>query len=327
VHSLQLLDEIATILGRQLNIKIHNYTPIYRGYLNEKWLLDTNKGALFVKSYHPDRYRKHLHGIWQEFDQALRLQMVYHQAGGVCPELFANEEDDGYLFQTPSGRKFVVMEYRPGEIVPAGKVNEMQMYSLGLAASKMHNIWNTAAEETMEPRWKPNRTELLDMWNQRWEDTMTSPPMVRVALKLQAEILEQVDFEQFDDAVPGWTHLDLWVDNLLFMPDRLSAIVDFDRIRYSFPILDVGRAILSCTLDEGTFRKDFASAFAEGYRKYWPLPKGSILNAVRFSWITESFWWLRPTMEAYSIAPKRFAQEMIWTAEQWNALEAVLGDI
>lgn len=331
MHSL-LLNEIRSVLALYLNIKVHSFESIHRGYLNEKWTLHTNQGMLFVKSYHPDRYRKHLLTVWQEFDQALRLQMMFNQSGGLCPRLFGNEED-GYLFTTPSGRKFVVMEHCPGEVVHAGKVNALQMFSLGLAASEMHNTWNAAVEDTMntrklkEPVWKANKFEMLETWSQRWEEAKTAPSMVRNALKLQGEILEQINYHQFDHATPGWTHLDLWVDNLLFRSDRLTAIVDFDRIRYSFPILDIGRAILSCTLHEGTFRQECAAAFAEGYRKLRPLPKGELLDAVRYSWITESLWWLSPTMDLFSAAPQRFAEEMIWTAAQWDSLEATLGDI
>jgi hypothetical protein len=43
--------------------------------------------------------------------------------------------------------------------------------------------------------------------------------------------------------------------------------------------------------------------------------------------MVESFWWLRPRMDSYSVAPKRFAQEMMWAAARWHSLEKELGDI
>jgi homoserine kinase type II len=271
-----LFDEICFVINRNLNIKVYNYEFINRGYLNEKWTLHTNQGQLFVKSYHPDRYQKHLSTIWNEIDQALRLQMKYYNAGGSCPKLFSNEENS-YLFDTPSGRKFVLMEHCPGEIVRAGEVYELQMYSLGLAASEMHNAWNLDSDNILqqnrEPIWKLDTAVMMGTWNYRWEEAKTSSPLIRNALQLQKEILDQINVEEYKNFAPGWTHLDLWVNNLLFLPNALSAIVDFDRVRYSFPILDIGRAILSCTIDAGRFRSDATSAFAEGYRQYRAIPK------------------------------------------------------
>lgn len=107
----------------------------------------------------------------------------------------------------------------------------------------------------------------------------------------------------------------------------MAAVVDFDRVRYSYPILDLGRAVLSGALSEGVFRKDAAAAFAEGYRLVRKLPRGGLLRAIRYNWCIESFWWMRPGFETFSPAPARFAREMIWTASQWSELEDKLGDI
>lgn len=325
-----LFDDILSVIHRNLNINVYSYEFIYRGYLNDKWILHTNQGQLFVKSYHPDRYRKHLNTIWREIDQALRLQMKFYHSGGSCPKLYNNGEN-GYLFETSTGRKFVLMEYCPGNIVKAGEVNELQMYSLGLAASKMHNSWdlddNSTLEKNEEPVWKLDKSEMMGTWNRRWEEARTSSPLIRNALQLQKEILDQINVDHYGNYASGWTHLDLWVDNLLFSSDELTAIVDFDRARYSYPILDIGRAMLSCALDAGRFRTDAASAFAEGYRKFRPFPKGDLLNAVKYSWMVESFWWLRTNMDSYSVAPRRFAEEMLWTASRWNSLEKELGHI
>lgn len=297
-------------------------------------MLNTNHGPLFVKSYHPERYQPYVPAIWDEIGQALRLQMKFYYSGGPCPGLYANGVDD-WLFEAPGGRKFVVMEHRPGRIVSAGRVREAQMYSLGLAASGMHNAWNAEDGSTNgstppssgKPVWTLDKNEMLETWNRIWEEAGSSAPSTRSALLLQREIIDRVDPDEYQHAAPGWTHLDLWVDNLLFASDELTAIVDFDRVRYSYPILDIGRAILSCTLDAGRIRRDAASAFAEGYRKNRALPKGSLLTAVHYCWLVESFWWLRPGMEAYSTAPQRFAEEMLWTASGWDALAGELGDI
>jgi homoserine kinase type II len=87
-----LLREICDVIRERFDLRVDEAQPINRGYLNEKWILHTNRGTWFAKSYHPERYRKHLKTIWDEIDQALKLQIVYYRSGGDCPELLEYEE-------------------------------------------------------------------------------------------------------------------------------------------------------------------------------------------------------------------------------------------
>ena len=49
-------------------------------------------------------------------------------------------------------------------------------------------------------------------------------------------------------------HRDLWVDNFLFYNDKVSAILDFDRMDYDYVELDIGRTVISCALHDGVFK-------------------------------------------------------------------------
>ncbi|MDQ0166176.1 phosphotransferase [Bacillus horti] len=49
----------------------------------------------------------------------------------------------------------------------------------------------------------------------------------------------------FDSSKKRLDHRDLWMDNLLFHGNRVSAVLDFDRRKYDYPQLDVDRAIMS----------------------------------------------------------------------------------
>lgn len=106
-----------------------------------------------------------------------------------------------------------------------------------------------------------------------------------------------------------------------------AAIVDFDRVRYAYPRMDLGRAILSCAVCQGEFQEELIAAFAEGYRRNRHLPKGSLLQAVRHIWCVESFWWLHAGMEENDPVTDRFVNEMLWTAQQWEELEYILGRV
>lgn len=324
-----LLDEIMAYIDRRLGLRVNLAEPVRRGYLNEKWLLHTDRGVWFAKSYHPDRYRKYADRIRDELALALRMQAMFFEAGGSCPELLP-AEDGGYIHALPSGRTFVVMSGVPGENVPPGTLTEAQMYELGMETAEMHRAWNDLPQSPAlpsEPAWKPDIRRLTEEWEQAWARHQDAPDGIREGLLRQKAILDAFDPRSLDTGLPGWTHLDLWADNLLFLPDRLAAIVDFDRVKPSYPALDLGRVVLSCVLQDGTFRRDAAAAFAEGYRKHRPLPPDGLLHAVRFSWLTESFWWIRQPAASWSAAPLRFQQEMLWTASEWDRLDVALGGL
>jgi homoserine kinase type II len=328
----QLIGEVAGWLRSHYSAKMLSVERIWRGLLNEKWIVETDKGQLFVKSYHPERYAMHTSDFRGKIENALQLQLLLYQSGGSCPEPLVSEGRCMHLL--PCGRYMTVMTCCPGAMVPAGMIGEHRMHALGRAAARMHAVWDSAAAlgagaavPTEEPLWLLSREEMERTWEAGWNAAHDASERVRYALRLQKAIVDSLGDDVLAPPKAGWTHLDLWADNLLFEGDELAAIVDFDRVRYSFPALDLGRAVLSGTFNEHGFRKDAVIAFAEGYRRVRPLPPGSILKALRYVWCVESFWWIRPSLESFSVAPARFAEEMIHIAERWEQLEVLFRDI
>lgn len=335
IQDKQILDRIQEKLRKQYNMRVENAAPIARGLLNLKWRLETNKGAWFVKCYSTERYGKHGARVWEEIEHALTKQAELQALDGLCPNLLEPAEGESYMQRTPEGDRFVVMELCEGRLIEAGTMSAGQMYSLGRAAARMHRAWNDAGvqaqgDSTLKPLWPLSREQMEQTWEERWAHAAESGSAgVRSAMQLQLDIIRALRDEDLAEGSPGWTHLDLWADNLLFHDRALSAVVDFDRVRYAYPRLDLGRAVLSCTLREGTFCEEPIAAFAEGYRCVRPdeLPRGGLLSAVRHVWCVESFWWIHAGMESFSVAPARFASEMVDTAKQWEALEAILGGV
>ena len=73
-------------------------------------------------------------------------------------------------------------------------------------------------------------------------------------------------------------HRDLWVDNFLFYNDKVSAILDFDRMDYDYVELDIGRTVISCALHDGVLNKSLVASFLEGYRNELDFPVGNIVR-------------------------------------------------
>ncbi|MFC3747716.1 phosphotransferase [Paenibacillus sp. GCM10012306] len=326
------MDEIASWLKKYFSIEVLSAKRVRRGLKNEKWIVETNKGWMFAKSYHPGRFKMHDPEFRGKIENALQLQLLFYQSGGLCPEPLTLEGRCMNIL--PCGRYMTVMTCCPGAMVPAGIIGERKMHSLGRAAADMHAFWDSAvilglqaAVPPEEPIWRLSREEMERTWEVSWEAARNSSVRVRNATQLQKAIIDSLEDNDFTPLTPGWAHLDLWADNLLFEGDTLAAIVDFDRARYSFPAMDLGRAVLSGTLSERGFDKDAVAAFTEGYRSVRLLPPGSLLRAIKYVWCIESFWWIQPSLESSSVVPVRFAEEMVQTAKRWEQLDGLLGGI
>lgn len=131
----------------------------------------------------------------------------------------------------------------------------------------------------------------------------------------------------FDLNKAGWAHRDLWVDNLLFEEKKISAVLDFDRMKYDYPQLDIARAIISGALNEYELNVSLVQAFIEGYSEQHLIEKRSIIISLRMLWFMESTWWITSSMDLHSGPSERFAKEMLWLSENQKELEFMLEKI
>ncbi|WNR42937.1 phosphotransferase [Paenibacillus roseipurpureus] len=172
-----------------------------------------------------------------------------------------------------------------------------------------------------------SREERLEHWNSVWEKTKEAGKTQLLAdIETQRKATEDINIEILELLQLGWAHRDLWVDNLLFDDKRLTAILDFDRLKYDYPQLDVARAVMSCALDVN-LDVSLASAFIEGYSEERTVVEGYLTNSLQLLWYMESTWWINTNMDQHSIPPARFAKEMIWLAENQKNMSALLGNI
>ena len=101
-------------------------------------------------------------------------------------------------------------------------------------------------------------------------------------------ILESLDPAFFDRLPMGLSHEDFTPDNMLFDDNGVAAILDFDRNQYGYLWHDVGRALLSFTLEEGGLAMEKARAFLEGYAQAKEAP--GLADALRLVWCLEFPW-------------------------------------
>lgn len=113
------------------------------------------------------------------------------------------------------------------------------------------------------------------------------------AVNLQKPILKTLSDKFFSNLPQGITHSDFAADNILFNGDDVSAIIDFDTNRYGYVWRDIGRALISFTLNKNTISKNKIISFIEGYSQHMPLDFSDALNSLRLTWCLEVTWWIQ----------------------------------
>ncbi|MCJ7843123.1 phosphotransferase [Lederbergia sp. NSJ-179] len=317
-----MLHDLLKTCHRQFGFHVVETHPIKRGWLNLKWKVTTDTGVFLIKQYNKERYKLYNH---EELVRAFHQQMRLYNSGVPCPMLLSYEEE--FLFHSDNGELFIVMEYCNGDTVPPGQVNARQMFHLGQLTGYTHQVLNdgTLGKRNRPEFVPPSREERILHWKSVWNQA--HHPNLPPILETQIRMTELVNLDEFNAIETGWAHRDLWVDNVLFRGSHVSAILDLDRLKFDYPQLDVARAVISGALANGELDVSLASAFIEGYGEYHSVEKGFLTNALKLLWYMESPWWITAKMDKHTGPPKRFAEEMIWLANNYGKLELLLKNI
>jgi homoserine kinase type II len=320
-ESSNIFDEIKDTLECRFSLRVIDKTPIDKGLLNLKWKVETDNGNFFVKQFNSKRFPS---SKLEKVKETLSYQNKLKDQAVCCPHVFS--EGCQLIKETPKGIRFVVMEFCPGELVKAGRINEMQAYSLGFQCAKMHNLLNYTNNDKDISTWTiPNRQELIDKWDEKWNRLANKclPEVIEI-LRVQRHIFENIDTMIFSKCKQGWAHSDLWCDNILFFSDRVSAILDFDRLQYIYPEFDIARALLSFALDNNHMRIEIVNAFIRGYNMLGSISMEDVVCSIKLLYCLESFWWIGEEFEINNGPPARFEEEMKWLTVNWDRLDKVL---
>lgn len=321
--------EIADQLKRQFGLSVSQAKPIDKGWLNVKWKMVTDQGPVFVKFYHPERYKLHLHPERKiAIQRTLELQRGLSLSGVRCPSVYSY--NNHYLQETTAGLHYAVLDWVEGHTSPAGCLNEAQMHELGQHTGKMHK-WLRSVQRLDKPAWQPDKEGYVSEWQSNWHKAREAgDEIVLEWLGRSRQLVESLDYRIFDVCPIGWLHWDLWVDNIVVNDQGLAGIVDFDRMTMAYPEIDVARALLSGALLAGKLRIGAVQAFLEGYREHVDSPQGVLARSMSMLYLIESIWWLRTEVRAESGLREllgRFIEEMHWIEQNWETLREQLDDI
>jgi Ser/Thr protein kinase RdoA (MazF antagonist) len=130
----------------------------------------------------------------------------------------------------------------------------------------------------------------------------------------------------------GWTHGDCQNWNLIWRDDRIAAVLDWDRMRFSPYSEEVVRAATrQCTLPDGRMDLACVAKIVAGYRSVAPIDPAALVDAVRRRWwnLLTSVWHLNfhydlkdPSIDWLFFSDERLLR---WWTANLGEVEAVFG--
>ncbi len=219
-----------------------SYKGIAEGSENSNFLLHTSQGAFILTLY-----EKRV----DTDDLPFFLGLMHHLAGkGIaCP--LPVDRHDGRPFGMLAGRPAALITFLEGMWMR--KPTVVHCREVGRALAAMHLA---GRDFTLK---RPNALA-IDGWHKLWDASRGRADEVEKGLATEVD----ADFALFDrewprDLPSGVIHADLFPDNVFFLGDRLSGLIDFYFACNDFYAYDVA----TC-LNAWCFEKDFSFNLTKG---------------------------------------------------------------
>ncbi|MBN8979782.1 MAG: homoserine kinase [Rhizobiales bacterium] len=203
-------EDLSDFLSRYAIGDLLSYKGIAEGVENSNYLLHTSKGYFFLTLYEKRVAAKDL-----PFFLGLMAHLAKH--GIKCPQPVADKS--GNALGTLAGRPAAIIDFLEG--VWPRRPNAIQCAAVGQVLAKMHladaDFKMTRANALSVSGWRP----LFDQAKDRADGVQ---PGLRDLLSAELDHLEK----SWPKSLPqGVIHADAFPDNVLFLGDKLSGLIDF----------------------------------------------------------------------------------------------------
>jgi len=260
-----------------------SYKGIAEGVENTNFLLHTTKDPLILTLYEKRVDRN---------DLPFFLGLMEHLAsrGLTCPLPLPRK--DGELLGELSERPAALISFLEGMWLRKPEARHCR--EVGAALAAMHLA---GADFALK---RPNALS-LEGWKVLWEKSAARADEVEKGL--EAEIREELDFLAAHwpkDLPAGVIHADLFQDNVFFLGDTLSGLIDFYFACNDLLAYDVSICLNAwCFEKTGEYNATKGMALLEGYRSVRPLSDAELAalpilargSALRF-FLTRLYDWL-----------------------------------
>jgi homoserine kinase type II len=276
-------DELIRFLAAYDVGALTSYKGIAEGVENSNFLLHTTKG-----SYILTLYEKRVNAD----DLPFFLGLMHHlsEKGLSCP--LPLPRADGKLLGTLSGRPAAVISFLEGMWLR--KPEAQHCREVGRALAQMH-------EAGQDFPLKRANALSVGGWRPLWRNSEARADEVQAGLR--EEIAAELAYieEHWPKVLPeGVIHADLFPDNVFFLGDRLSGLIDFYFACNDFLAYDIAVCLNSwCFEKNGSYNITKGMALLSGYESVRKLTEGEVAalpllargSALRF-FLTRLYDWL-----------------------------------
>ena len=243
-------DELAEFLGRYDIGELLSYKGIAEGVENSNFLLHARAGYFILTLYEKRVARDDL-----PFFLGLMTHLARH--GISCPQPLKNKA--GEALGTLAGRPAAIINFLEG--VWPRKPNAAHCAGVGQALARMHlaggDFAMSRANALSVSGWRP----LFEAAQSRADDVQ---PGLRGFIAAELDHLESGIWPK--NLPLGVIHADLFPDNVFFLGDKLSGIIDFTFACNDFLVYDVAICLNAwCFEADHSFNVTKARAFLGAY--------------------------------------------------------------
>jgi homoserine kinase type II len=276
-------DDLARFLAAYDVGTLTSYKGIAEGVENTNFLLHTTSGSYILTLYEKRVERG---------DLPFFLGLMHHLAekGLSCP--LPLPRADGELLGQLSGRPAAVISFLEGMWLRKPEAHHCR--EVGRALAAMHLAGGDFAIR------RPNALSVTG-WRPLWNNSRERADEVQPGLK--DEIAGELDLLEANwpkNLPEGVIHADLFPDNVFFLGDGLSGLIDFYFACNDLLAYDVSICLNAwCFEKDGAFNVTKSMALLEGYQSLRPLTAGEVKalpllargSALRF-FLTRLYDWL-----------------------------------
>lgn len=282
-------DELSAFLAHYDAGTLMSYKGIAEGVENSNFLLHTTAGSFILTLY-----EKRVDPADLPFFLGLMQHLSKH--GLSCP--LPLERRDGELLGRLAGRPAAMVTFLEGMWPRKPTVNHCR--ETGRAIAAMHQAGRG---------FELQRQNALSVsgWRPLWEKSVAR--VHEIDAELKNEIPAELAFLEENwprDLPDGVIHADAFPDNVFFLGETCSGIIDFYFACNDFLAYDVAICLNAwCFEKDGSFNLTKGMAFLDGYRSVRPLSEAEIAAlpilsrgaALRF-FLTRLFDWLETPADA-----------------------------
>ncbi|MCZ7885106.1 MULTISPECIES: homoserine kinase [Agrobacterium] len=253
-------DDLRNFLTQYDVGSLTSYKGIAEGVENSNFLLHTTKDPLILTLY-----EKRV----EKSDLPFFLGLMQHLAakGLSCPLPLPRK--DGELLGELSGRPAALISFLEGMWLRKPEAKHCR--EVGKALAAMH-----LAGEGFEIK-RPNALS-VEGWKVLWDKSEARADEVEKGLK--DEIRPEIDYLAAHwpkDLPAGVIHADLFQDNVFFLGDELSGLIDFYFACNDLLAYDVSICLNAwCFEKDGAYNVTKGKALLEGYRSVRPLSEAEL---------------------------------------------------